>query len=140
VARSITVYRSREDLERHNAAVPPKGATREEVDAWLAACIAETPFDAPLGSESAIRLYWSDPAAALNLPRFAAIYERGFQEGIFWLTDDFEGVLQELEQLEQHWQQMKLSDDMVRNLRVRAGHIREAIRIAGEMDGLIVIG
>lgn len=137
MARNITVYQGREDVTTHDATVPPKGASKEAYDAWLKTTLAEQPFNVSLGAESAIRQYWAEPARLLNLTKFVDVDDEG--QHIIWSADDFEPVLDQLDELEEHWREMKLSADLVRHLGVRAQHVREAIRIARDVNGVIII-
>lgn len=100
---------------------------------------AESLFDEPLGSESAVREFWSEPAEALGLPLLAAIYEHGFYHGNRWSGPQIRQVLDEVALLEKHWASLGLANDVTTDLYERAGYLRAAAKIAEDCGGLIDI-
>lgn len=93
----------------------------------------------PLGSESAVRESWSEPADALGLPLLAAIYERGFYDGVRWSGAELAEVLSEVARLEKHWSEAGLAAEVIADLYERAKYIRVAVTIAEQCDGFVVI-
>lgn len=126
MARRLSVYR-REDV----VPVPPDG--------WQVQDGAEPLYDEPLGSESAIRESWSTPAAQLGLPLLAKIYEQGFYQGIRWSGEQLSTVTAELDRLESHWLASEPSAEILSDLQERALFVREAVAIAAECGGWVVI-
>lgn len=98
----------------------------------------ESLYDEPLGSESAVREWWSGPAAALGLPLIASIYERGFYRAIRWAGPELVQVLAELARLEVHWASVAPSE-VAAGLAERAGYLRAAVAVAEEWGGFVVI-
>jgi hypothetical protein len=97
-------------------------------------------YEQPLGSESAVREWWSEPAEALGLPLLAAIYEYGFYHGNRWAGRDLKQMRRELARLELHWSSAGLAADVLANLRERAGYLRAAADLAEEYEGFVDIG
>ena len=100
----------------------------------------ESLYDEPLGSESAVRLWWSGPATALGLPLLAAIYDHGFYHGNRWAGPELQQVLAELARLEEHWSSAGLPPDVLADLRERAGYLRAAVALAEECNGFVDVG
>jgi hypothetical protein len=97
-------------------------------------------YEEPLGSESAVRESWSEPAAALGLPLLAAVYDHGFYHGTRWAGAELRQVLDELARLEGHWSSAGLPPDILKDLRERAGNLRAAVALAQERGGFVDIG
>ncbi len=100
---------------------------------------AECLYDQPLGSEAAVGQFWSAPAAELGLPLLAAVYEYGFHHGIRWSGEQISAVAAEVDRLEAHWSASGLSADALANLQERAGFVRQALSIAAQASGWVVI-
>ncbi len=94
-------------------------------------------YDEPLGSESAVREWWSQPAAALGLPLLAALYDHGFYHGNRWAGAELRQVLDQLTQLEEHWSLAGLPPDVLADLRERAGYLRAAVALAEGCGGFV---
>ena len=99
----------------------------------------ESLFAQPLGSESAVREWWSEPAVALGLPLLAAVYDRGFYHGSRWTGPELQQVLDELGRLEQHWASAGLPADVLTDFRERAGYLRAAVAVAAGCGGFVDI-
>jgi len=136
MARHISVYR-REDLAFLQS--PPDDVTAPVFDRWSDEASRRCLYDAPLGSESAVRELWSAPAEVRGLPRIASIYDRGYYGG-FKLAD---GQLDELESellgLETYWNALALAPEVSQDLRERLDSVRAAIGIARKADGVLMI-
>jgi hypothetical protein len=100
---------------------------------------AEPLYEQPLGSESAVREYWSEPAALLGLPLLAAVYDQGFYHGIFWSGEQLGSVVTEVDRLEAHWSAARLPSDLLADLQERARYVREAVAVASAVGGWLVI-
>jgi hypothetical protein len=90
----------------------------------------EALYEAPFGSESAVRESWSEPAATLELPLLASIYDIGFYHGIRWSGSELRQVLEELVCLEAHWTAGGQPSDVLADLIERAGYLRAAVTLA----------
>jgi hypothetical protein len=97
-------------------------------------------YEEPLGSESAIRESWSEPAAALGLPLLAAVYDHGFYHGTRWADVELRTVIDELARLEEYWSSAGLPPDALADLLERAGYLRKAVLMAEACDGFVDIG
>lgn len=126
MARDLSVYRSADVID-----LPPGN--------WKVRGGAEPLYEQPLGSESAIRTFWSDPASRLGLPLLAAISEHGFYHGVRWREGQLQAVRAEVDQLEGHWPHLSLPPDVIDDLQERARFMREATALAEEIDGCVVI-
>jgi hypothetical protein len=126
MARDISVYRA-DDIELRSGKdwMVREGAT------WL--------FDAPLGSESAIREWWSAPAVSLGLPLLASIYDHGFSHGIRWGGSELKQVLDELSRLAEYWTTANGLPDVGYSFAERAQYLRQAIAVAENCGGIVVI-
>jgi hypothetical protein len=100
----------------------------------------ESLYEQPLGSESAVREWWSEPASALGLPLLAAIYDYGFYHGNRWSGPELRQVVDEMAQLEEHWSMAGLPPDVLADLRERAEYLRAAVALAEECGGFVDIG
>jgi hypothetical protein len=100
----------------------------------------ESLYDEPLGSEWAVREFWSEPAAALGLPLLAAVYEHGFYHGNEWSGPDLPRVLDELARLEEHWASAGLPANVLADLQERAGYLRAAVAVAAGCGGFVAVG
>jgi hypothetical protein len=96
-------------------------------------------YEQPLGSEAAIREFWSVPAAELELPLLTSLYDQGFYQGIFWEGDELVQAASELACLENHWVKMQLDATRYADLRDRAGYMREALKMANSYGGWVSI-
>lgn len=99
----------------------------------------EPPYEQPFGSESAVRESWSEPAATLELPLLASLYDHGFYHGIRWSGTELEQVLEELVRLEIHWMEAELPSAVLDDLVERAGYLRAAITLAQQHGGIVDI-
>jgi hypothetical protein len=126
MARDISVYRA-DDIESRSGG---NWRVREG-----AVCL----FDAPLGSESAVRVWWSEPAVSLGLPLLSTVYGFGFDHSILWDGPQLKRVLDELALLEEHWASTDLSPDAEYNFAARADYLRQAVVVAQGCDGFVVI-
>ena len=107
---------------------------------WVQRRDGEEPiYNEAFGSESAVRESWSEPAAKLGLQLIAAVYDRGFHEGIRWAGAKLDQLLEELGRLERHWQSAGLSPDVAKDLHERAGYIRTAVALAKQCSGYVNI-
>jgi hypothetical protein len=136
MARHITVYR-REDLAFLRS--PPKDVNSPEFDLWSEEANRRCLFDAPLGSESTVREFWSAPAHDLALPLLVQIYDWGFYDGIEWAAEQLDQAEAELLQLESHWNTLDLDPKIAEDLRERLVSLRSAIAIARQVDGVLTI-
>src|SRR5262245_60879428 len=98
---------------------------------------AEPIFEQPLGSESSIREFWSNPARELGLPLLTPLYETGFYNGVMWKGKQLSEALGELTRLELYWATMSLDEETRNDLQQRAAWLREALRLA-ELTGASV--
>ena len=127
----------------------------EEFDRWCKECQARWVYENPLGADGTVFESWHVPAIRLGLPLLGSIYQNGLEvEG--------QQVIElghELDALERFWASTDFSQaeplprsiihpngieetqlvPLVDHLRTRLGYLREAIRIAVECDGVIVI-
>ncbi|AWM40534.1 hypothetical protein GobsT_09540 [Gemmata obscuriglobus] len=126
MARDLGVYRFEDIVEG------PTGS-------WHVRDGAEDLFDRPLGSESAVRVFWSEPATALGLPLIASVYEYGFYHGVRWSGDQFRAVAAEVDRLEAYWIAAGLPPDTLADLRARAALVRQAVSAAEACGGWVVI-
>jgi hypothetical protein len=101
---------------------------------------AEPLYEQPLGSESAIREWWSEPATVLGLPLIASLYEHGFYSAIRWAGPDLTRALRELATLEAHWMSAGLPPEAIADLAERASYLRAAVAKAKECGGFVDIG
>jgi hypothetical protein len=136
MARGISIYR-KSDLDF--IASPPQNVVSDEFDRWYAESEAKCLFEAALGSEGAMREFWSDPASRLGLPLIADIYEQGFTNGIKWSDAQLSQVEQETLYLQEHWSHMSFSDELKEDLRTRVEDLQKAIAVAQEHDGVLTI-
>jgi hypothetical protein len=126
VARGIGVYRP-EDV----VGVPPDFGR-----VWDA---VEDLCDRPLGSESAVREFWSGPAIDLDLPLFMEAYGYGFYHGIRWSGEQLRAAAAEVGRLEEYWSAAGLPPETLADLRERAAFVREAVAVAAGCGGWLVI-
>src|SRR5688572_14300465 len=64
-------------------------------------------FEAPLGSDAFVGIYWSGIATTLDLPLLSRIYESGLRlQG----TRDLDAVARELDRIEAAWESMELPE------------------------------
>lgn len=117
MARALSVYR-RTDVE---AAAP---------DGWRVRDGAEPLYEQPLGSESAVREFWSSPAVRMGLPLLASLYNEGFYRGIFWEGRKLGQAITELAKLEDYWARAVFDAEIRADLRERAGWLRAALNLA----------
>lgn len=109
-------------------------------DAWQVREDAIPHYEQPLGSESAVREFWSTPAFELGLPLFTPIYQDGFYHAVCWSGNQLKAIVVELDQLETHWLGMELPGEILSDLQERAGFLREALAVALKIDGCLLIG
>ncbi len=136
MARHITVYR-REDLAFLRS--PPKDVNSPEFDRWSEEADQRCLYEGPLGSESAVREFWSAPAHDLALPLLVQIYDRGFYDGIEWAGEQLDQAGAELLELERHWNTLDLDPKVAEDLRERLVSLRSAIAIARQVGGVLTI-
>ena len=96
-------------------------------------------YEQPLGSESAVREWWSEPASVLGLPLLAAIYDEGFYYGNRWSGARLRQLIEEVARLEGHWASAGLSPDVLVGLRERADYLRAAVSLAQDVGGFVDI-
>jgi hypothetical protein len=125
-ARRLGVYR-REDVVE----VPR--------DSWRVREGAENLCDRPFGNDPAVGEFWSGPAIVLNLPLFAEVYGYGFDHGIRWSGEQLQAVAAELDALDAYWANASLPSETLAHLRERAGFVRQAVAVASECGGWLVI-
>jgi hypothetical protein len=99
----------------------------------------ESLYDNPMGSESAVREFWSEPAADLGLPLLADVYEHGFHRGNTWSGSALRQVVDELARLEEYWASAGLPGNVLADLRERAGYLWAAVAIAERCGGFVDI-
>jgi hypothetical protein len=126
MARGIAVYRGADVEHLPNAD-------------WRLREGAEAVYDESLGSEAAVREFWSDPAARLGLPLFAVVYELGFYEGICWHASQLDTAEAELDRLEEDWHAAGLDAETLAELVERAGYLRKAAGLARGHGGIVLI-
>jgi hypothetical protein len=135
MARSIAVYR-RSDIK---FVQNPPAVDDPSFEDWEHKALGCCLFDSPLGSESAVRQYWSDPAARLGLSLIASIYEQGFYVGCEWSAGKLDKLLDEITKLELHWKDAALQKEVLADLSERATSFRAAINTAKESNGIILL-
>jgi hypothetical protein len=108
-------------------------------DSWCVRDGAEDLCDRPLGSESAVREFWSGPAIELDLPLFIEVYAYGFDHGIRWCGEQLRAAAAEVDGLEAYWATADLPPETLVSLRERAGFVREALAVAEACGGWLVI-
>ncbi len=106
---------------------------------WRVRDSVEPQFEQPLGSESAVREFWSSPAAELGLPLLASLYDEGFYRGIFWSGHELDQALRELASLEEYWARAPYDDETRADLCERAGWMRDALRLAARCQGWVSV-
>jgi hypothetical protein len=126
MARSLTVY-NRWDVVKTS---PSDWHVRED---------ANPLFEESLGSESAVREFWSSPAEKLGLVLFSSIYDEGFHRGNFWRAEQLDQVVNELGLLENYWRESPLPLNTLADLSERALYLRRAIAVARDQDGVLSI-
>lgn len=126
MARDVTVYRGGDVAE-----VPP--------DSWTVRAGATPLYDRPLGSESAVREFWSRPAIDLDLPLLMDVYGVGFTDGIRWSGDQLRAAAAEVDRLEADWATAELPPGTLADLRKRTRFVREALEVAIGCGGWAVI-
>jgi hypothetical protein len=152
MAFSITVHRRADDALYRSE--PAFGS--ESFDRWIKECQARWVYENPLGADGTVFELWHVPAHHLGLPMIGSIYQNGLRVEGQQLAD----LSRELDALEVFWDNTDFSDarpmschalgddgkEEVRflplreHLQERLGHLREAIRIAQECDGMVDIG
>jgi hypothetical protein len=126
MARGISVYRRDDVVE-----VPP--------DDWGVREGAEDLCDRPLGNESDVQEFWSGMAIDLDLPLLTEVSGYGFYHGIRWSGEQLRAAAAEVDQLEAYWSTAEIPDEKLADLRTRAGFMREALAVAAECSGWVVI-
>lgn len=126
MAWGISVYRREDVIE-----VPP--------DDWRVREGAEDLCDRPLGNESDVREFWSGMAIDLELPLLLEVFGYGFYHGIRWSGEQLRAAASEVDQLEAYWSSAEIPDEKLADLRKRAGFMREALAVAEESGGWLVI-
>jgi hypothetical protein len=96
-------------------------------------------YDRPLGSEADVHEFWSGPAIDLGLPLFMEVSGSGFVHGIRWSGEQLREVAAEVDRLEAYWSAAGVPDEKLTDLRKRAGFVREAVAVAAECGGWLVI-
>lgn len=137
MARDISVVRRR-DLD-FISSPPTRDVHAPEFEAWSEEALRRHVLIEPLGSEAAVREYWSDPAYRLALPHLASIYDVGFSEGCEWSGSALDEVAAELEQIESAWAEMELPPEVLADLAERLTTFRRAVAMAREIDGVVQI-
>lgn len=137
MARHIAVYR-REDLA-YVTTPPAPDVNSPEYDQWEAQGNALCQYENPLGSEAAVREFWSEPATSLGLPLLASIYDEGFYNGVGWSGPELDRLAEELEVLEGYWKNMSFTETDRSDLAERMSFMRTAIQVAKQRDGVLTI-
>lgn len=148
---AITVHRRADDALYQTE---PTAVGSEEFDRWIKECQARWVYENPLGADGTIFELWHVPAAELGLPLVGSIYNNRLRvEGAqlpelsreldaleaFWDRTDFSGT----PPLKYHtilpgFEEIRLVP-LREHLQERLGYLREAIRVAGECDGVVEI-
>jgi hypothetical protein len=109
-------------------------------DGWRVRDGAEPLYEQPLGSESAVREFWSSPAAELGLPLLASLYDQGFYCGIFWEGRKVDQAMNELAMLEGYWARAVFDAAVRADLLERVNWLRVALNLAASCGGWVSIG
>ena len=132
MAFGITVHRRSDDGLFQ---APPANVYSEEFDRWIKDVQARWLYENPLGAGGTVFDWWHKPAHEIGLPLVGAIYNEGLR-----VTDaDLDRLSRELDALERFWDGADLSQELRDHLQESLGYLREAIRIALECDGILVI-
>jgi len=123
----------------------PPDPSSDEFDAWQHRMDEAYLFDAPLGADQTVWLYWSGVARTLDLPLLARIYELGLRLDT---PSELDAVASELDRIEAGWQSLELPDPgplsalrgyLREHLSERLAFFREAIRIAREHGAVLLV-
>ena len=118
-------------------------ASPEERDALFERAKASWIYEAPLGADGAVGMWWSAIARELNLPLLAGIYNNGLRVS---QPDELSRLDAELDQLETAWGLNELyqpewsrwTDEKTKeHLRERMGFFREALKVARERGAIL---
>lgn len=151
MAIGITVHRRADDAIYSDA--PEVGS--EVFDRWIKDCQDRWVYENPLGADGTVFEHWHVPAHKLGLLLIGSIYHHGIRAEGSQLAE----LSRELVQLEAFWDQTDFStarpltcttllpggaEEVVliplrEHLQQRLGYLREAIRMAKECDGVVVI-
>jgi hypothetical protein len=118
---------------------PNRDINSPEFEEWCKKTENLWEFEAPLGSESAIRKYWSGPAYDLALPLLTSIYDDGFHRACEWVSEDLDRLSIELGKLEAHWSTLSIDSEIRNDLIGRMSSFLSAIRIAKACKGTVTI-
>ena len=137
MARHISVHRI---ADLAFVSQPPDDVNSPQLDIWEAEANRRCVYENPLGSEDAVRRFWSEPAGALRLPLLASIYNEGFDnaDACSWQGSLLDLLEAELRSLEGHWPKMVVGSDLA-DLLQRGGYLRDAIRAARACDGCVSV-
>jgi hypothetical protein len=137
MSRNITVYTL--PNWAFNKTPPSKDINSPEFEEWCKQAENLCEFEAPLGSESAVRMYWSVPARELGLPLLASIYDDGFHRACEWASVDLDRLSIELGKLVAHWSTLPIDSDIRNDLIGRMSSFLAAIKIAKACNGTVTI-
>lgn len=151
MAFGITVHRRSDDaLYRSHPDV-----ASEAFDRWMEQCQARWVYENPLGADGTVFEQWHVPAHRLGLPLLGSIYHDGLRvEG-----EQLAALGRELDALERFWAGTDFSratplrvstmrpdgtweermEPLADHLAEQSGYLREAILVANECDGVVVI-
>jgi hypothetical protein len=146
VSFSLAIYR----LADREFIRDPPAVGSPDFEQWEAECDEQLLFEAPVGSDGAIRSYWSAPAAALELRLLNGLYDNGLEVA----GEDLATLRSEVESLQRHWIET-VDDDAVITYQIegreiavpmlvdlvgRAEDVLADIRIAQRLVGFVTIG
>ena len=118
---------------------------RTEIGQWIEECRRRELYEAPLGAEGVIYLYWSGIGRELHLPFIGAIYN----VGLSLRTVEIPKLEREMHELERYWETHDLADvdkfdldqaSAKEHLKERLGYLREAARVAKQNLAVLIIG
>lgn len=107
----------------------------EKIDEWVAEKTKHEIYDEPLASDGDFFEYWHTPAKQLRLNLVSQIYQSGL---ILKTPAEIKAFSEEIDELAHYWRS-KISSENLERLSKRMAHVLDAIELARENNGWIII-